>query len=365
MNFIEALHYCISNKLVFAAYRLPHGDAIRLVVQKSKSPLRIASENEIISSKGFLIAPFERNQKNCLCLIEPELDYLSTDYVDFDELVKIPCQEHDKLEFDNGIIGKKEFMAQVEEVKNAISEQVFEKVVISRIKVLERNYRSRLTELFQLLIASYPNAFVYLFNTGQQMWMGATPEPLLCSNKNELMTVSLAGTREYNADNLNIHYWGKKERMEQELVTRFIEDSLKKLNLYYSVKTGPYTKKAGNLIHLRTDFILDFNRVDGKIGALLNELHPTSAVCGLPKKEALQFLKNHEKHNRGYYSGFLGPVNLEEKLQLFVNLRCMRIFDDRLILYVGAGITIDSLAEEEWDETEIKANTLLSIIHKI
>jgi isochorismate synthase len=365
MNFIEALQYCISHKLVFAAYRLPHSDAIRLLVQKNAEPLAIASANEIIGSKGFLLAPFERNEKNCLCLIEPDLNYLSTDYVDFDELVKLPCQKHVEPEFDNGIIGKKEFIAQVEDIKKAIREQVFEKVVVSRIKVLERNYRSKLTELFQLLIASYPNAFVYMFNTGNQLWMGATPEPLLCSNKNELMTVSLAGTREYNAENLNIHNWGKKERMEQELVTRFIENSLGKLDLTYTMKTGPYTKKAGNLIHLRTDFILDFNAVNGKVGALLNELHPTSAVCGLPKREALQFLVKHEKHNRGYYSGFLGPVNLEEKFQLFVNLRCMRIFDDKLILYVGAGITIDSVADDEWNETEIKADTLLSIIHKV
>jgi len=365
MNFIEAIQYCISNNLIFAAYRIPHSDAIRLVVQECSEPLRIISESDIISSKGFLIAPFECNELNCLYLIKPDLNYLSTDYVDFDKLIKLPCQKREESDFDNGVIGKKEFMAQVEEVKKAISNQVFEKVVLSRIKVLERNYRSRLTELYQLLIASYPNAFVYLFNTGRQMWMGATPEPLLCSNKNELMTVSLAGTREFTAENLNLHNWGKKERMEQELVTRFIEDSLEKLNLSYALKTGPYTKKAGNLIHLRTDFILDFNRVNGKVGALLNELHPTSAVCGLPKKSALQFLKEHEKHNRGYYSGFLGPINLEEKLQLFVNLRCMRIYIDRLILYVGAGITIDSVAEEEWDETEIKADTLLSIIHKV
>ena len=180
-----------------------------------------------------------------------------------------------------------------------------------------------------------------------------------------MTTVSLAGTREYNPENLNLHNWCKKERVEQELVTRFIENSLEKLNLKFTSKVGPYTKKAGNLIHLRTDFTLDFLEVNGKLGELVNELHPTSAVCGLPKREAFQFLKENEKHNRGYYSGFLGPVNLDEKLQLFVNLRCMRIMNERLILYVGAGITIDSDAEQEWDETEIKADTLLSIIHKV
>lgn len=365
MNFLQAIQLCISKGHVFAAYRLPHHDAIRLIIQKKTTRQPVELNSELFSSKGFLVAPFDTNDQNRICMIRPDLDYVSTDYSDFDELLELPDRDYQEDAFDNGIIGKKEFVHQVEMVKDAIQGKVFEKVVVSRIKVIERNYSSKLTDLFQMLITSYPNAFVYLFNTGRQIWMGATPEPLLCSHRHELTTVSLAGTREYNPENLNLHNWCKKERVEQELVTRFIENSLEKLNLKFTSKVGPYTKKAGNLIHLRTDFTLDFLEVNGKLGELVNELHPTSAVCGLPKREAFQFLKENEKHNRGYYSGFLGPVNLDEKLQLFVNLRCMRIMNERLILYVGAGITIDSDAEQEWDETEIKADTLLSIIHKV
>lgn len=365
MTFLDALKYCLSNGLIFAAYRLPHTDAIRLIVQKSPDPVFVHLGKELFDSQGFLVAPFEVGEQNPICFIRPDLNYLSTDYTNFDELLNLPGETRDEAIFGNGIVSKKDFMHQVEAIKMAISENRFEKAVISRIKVLERCYRSKLPELFQVLISSYTNAFVYVFNVGHQMWMGATPEPLLCSCKNQLETVSLAGTREYNAENLNIHNWCRKELIEQELVSRFVEDSFKKLNLKYTQKNGPYTKKAGNLIHLRTDYSIKFKEAREKLDELIKELHPTSAVCGLPKTAAMNFLKVLEKHNRSYYAGFLGPINLEERLSLFVNLRCMQILADRLILYVGAGITIDSDPEQEWDETEIKADTLLSVIHKI
>jgi isochorismate synthase len=206
---------------------------------------------------------------------------------------------------------------------------------------------------------------VYLFNAGGKLWMGATPEPLMCSHKNELETVSLAATRRYSAENLNLYNWCKKERDEQNLVTCYIEKALEKFQVKGYSKTGPYTKKAGNLVHLRTDFTLDYNEVNGQLGNLLSELHPTSAVCGLPKNAAMNYLLETEKHNRSYYSGYLGPVNLDERMLLFVNLRCMQVLADKLVLYVGAGITSESVAEDEWDETEIKADTLLSVIYNI
>jgi isochorismate synthase len=79
----------------------------------------------------------------------------------------------------------------------------------------------------------------------------------------------------------------------------------------------------------------------------------------------MDFIRSTEKHDRGYYTGFLGPVGLGDLIQLYVNLRCLQVFDDRLVLYIGGGITHDSIPEEEWEETEIKAETLLSVLHQI
>jgi len=365
VNFLLALQFCIDNNLIFAAYRLPHSDAVRLVVQKDSAIKKVEINSELLIQQGFLVSPFIENEKNHSYLIRPDLNYISNDYIDFEDLYALKPNSNPESEFSNGSISKKEFISQVEDIIDAINNGKFEKAVISRIKVIERNYRSKLTDIFQLLSSSYSNAFVYLFNIDGKLWMGATPEPLICSHKNELETVSLAGTREYNAENLNLHNWSKKELIEQEMVTRFIEKILNKFDIQHYHKSNTYTKKAGNLVHLRTDFTIDYQKINGQLGNLVKELHPTSAVCGLPKKEAMAFIVKLEKHNRSYYSGFLGPINIDERILLFVNLRCMQVLCDRLVLHIGAGITSDSIPEEEWAETEIKADTLLSIIHKV
>ena len=363
MNFLQALQHCIDQNLIFAAYRLPHSDAVRLVVQKSQVVKKVEINTLLFEQRGFLVSPFVESEQDYSYLIEPDLNYISTDYVDFEALLKLQANEYTEPDFENGVVSRKEFTVQVDAIKQAIEEKQFEKAVISRIKVIERNYRSKLTDIFQLLISSYSNAFIYLFNMNGQLWMGATPEPLLCSDKNNVETVSLAGTREYNAENLNINNWGKKERVEQELVTCYIDKALRKLGIEKYHAVGPYTKKAGNLVHLRTDFTIKQNKVSPILGNLIKELHPTSAVCGLPKHEAMDFILRLEKHKRKYYSGFLGPINLDERLQLYVNLRCMQILSNRLVLYIGVGITSGSNPDDEWVETEIKADTLLAVIH--
>ena len=91
-------------------------------------------------------------------------------------------------------------------------------------------------------------------------------------------------------------------------------------------------------------------------------LHPTSAVCGMPLEPAMKFLKSHEQHDRELYSGYLGPVNIDESTNLFVNLRCMRLYEQSVRAFVGAGVTESSIPEKEWEETEYKSQTMLDLI---
>ena len=94
-------------------------------------------------------------------------------------------------------------------------------------------------------------------------------------------------------------------------------------------------------------------------------MHPTPAVCGWPAAEALDLIRVTEEYPRSFYSGYLGPVNMERKTSLFVNLRCMQVGEQEAALYAGGGITINSVPEAEWEETTIKSRTLLAEIEKI
>jgi isochorismate synthase len=162
---------------------------------------------------------------------------------------------------------------------------------------------------------------------------------------------------------MDVRQWNQKELLEQDLVTQHIEGVLMDYRVEGYQKKGPYAVRAGNLAHLCTDFV--FSLPGNGLPSLIGSLHPTPAVCGMDSCSALDFIRRTEAHSREYYTGFLGPVGLDDHMQLYVNLRCMKVLKDRLILYVGGGITHDSIAEDEWEETEIKADTLLSVLRNL
>jgi isochorismate synthase len=225
---------------------------------------------------------------------------------------------------------------------------------------------------FLALCQKYDHAFISLVSIpGVGTWIGATPETLLALTPTSLKTVALAGTRASPTDRtLEDVIWGTKEIEEQALVSDYIRHFLQQLPLANFSEVGPRTVSAGNIIHLKTDFSiadtaatqLGQHGLSELANRILDSLHPTSAVCGMPKKEALSFILERERYNRAFYSGFLGPIHIEAQSRLFVNLRCMQLTPERAILYVGAGITADSVPALEWQETVLKSKTLLSVL---
>ena len=364
---LEGLKICLENRHSFAIYKLPSQKDITLVCQDNSELREISNRNKLLEENGFLIAPFSIQQNNKTYLIHP--DIVAKNYLSDDQLHRISV---DKAGDKNGIhykmpveVSREEFIDQIKTTLKAINGGAYDKVVLSRVKRIRGNYKSRLAEIFAILCESYPNAFVYLFNIKGHCWVGATPEPLIYSENQQLHTVSLAGTRPYSAENMDITNWNQKERMEQEYVTEYIDGIIRKYRIEDYFKKGPYTKKAGRLIHLRTDFSFSYEAAEKRLPALINSLHPTSAVCGIPMETAHDFILDIEKHNREYYAGYLGPVGIDDRVQLFVNLRCMKVYETELTLFVGGGITDKSVPEDEWEETEIKADTLLSVVKQI
>ena len=223
---------------------------------------------------------------------------------------------------------------------------------------------------FADLSEKYPRAFVSLVSVpGVGTWLGASPEVLAeVTADGQFHTIALAGTqplvpglRPQDA------IWRQKEIEEQALVARYIVSCFKQLRLREYHETGPRTVVAGQLLHLRTDFEVDLQNVPNaaSLGTdMLRLLHPTSAVGGMPKTAALDFLRHHEGYDRAYYSGFLGPVNVAAPgiARLFVNLRCLQLRATEAILYAGTGLTIDSDPAREWQETQMKMQTVGAVI---
>ncbi|WP_346864467.1 chorismate-binding protein [uncultured Draconibacterium sp.] len=363
----KGISACLEKNLIFAAYRLPNQQDPEIVIQKSAEKIRINEEDNYYDLKGFLVAPFAETEKYPSFIISPDIyavKYLSEEqYDELQSLEALPVlsdNSHLPVAVDHD-----DYIGQIENIIAQIEQGNFEKVVLSRVKVMSGSYISRLAEIFDELTVAYPNAFVFIFNAGPHLWIGATPEPLLKAQNGTMHTVSLAGTRAYSEQNLNIGAWNSKERLEQEYVTRYISKVLSKFNLADVELVGPYTKQAGNLVHLRTDFSFRSEELKNCLGKFLKELQPTPAVCGMPRTQSLELIAELEKHERAYYAGFLGPLGLNDRLAFFVNLRCMKVLQNHLALFVGGGITADSVPEDEWHETEIKTETLISVLRKV
>jgi isochorismate synthase len=259
------------------------------------------------------------------------------------------------------------FRTAVDRAVAAIREGRFQKVVLSRQKKVPLPKDFDQMQTYLRLCRHYPLAFVSLVSVpGHGTWMGASPEILVSVDRLRIFrTMALAGTQPYLPDVAPSQVaWTQKEIEEQALVSRYIINCFKQIRLREFEEDGPKTVVAGNLMHLRTDFQVDTQATGfPQLGTvMLGLLHPTSAVCGMPKEAALHFIRENEGYDRAFYSGYLGPVNLEGESHLYVNLRCSQWLENGALLYAGAGITANSVAEKEWRETELKCQTMYQVL---
>ena len=241
-----------------------------------------------------------------------------------------------------------------------MNEGKYQKAVMSRTIGIDVDARKSAAYWFVSLCKSYPQAYVFIFSVPEiATWIGATPEKLLEYDGDVVTTMALAATRRVD----ELRDFTPKEEREQQIVAEYITDKFNELNL--SVNQSPrFVKTAGPVEHLCN--IISANGVDKHTSEqLLNLLHPTPAVAGMPLNEALIAIKEAEKRPRRYYSGYLGGVEENNTFSLFVNLRSMEIFPNKVQLYVGGGLTSQSQVDLEWNETEHKAQTLLKTINNL
>ncbi|MEK8180638.1 chorismate-binding protein [Flavobacterium buctense] len=339
-------------QLPFVLYAKPNSDKMIGLFQKNDHLYFL----EDFAMKGFVFAPFDGDlmpyipQKQSDVYVETIVE---TDYFIAKEVLP-EIDETAKIIFEN----------LVKRGVEAINKGTFKKVVLSRKEeVLLRQFD--IETVFKKLISFYPTAFKYcFFHPKIGMWMGATPEQFLKINQRALQTVALAGTQiATTAENVS---WSEKEIEEQRLVTEFITTGLQSKVSEMTV-SSPYSIKAGNLWHIKTDITAIVKSKKAK-GEIIKTLHPTSAVCGLPKESAKAFILKNENYDREYYSGFLGELNIDfatfrtEQTDLFVNLRCMKIVGDMAQLFIGCGITKDSVPADEFTETGNKSITMKKVL---
>ena len=296
---------------------------------------------------GFVFMPFDRGDRVVIPFDAAHFSYGILDA--YEDCIFTECQ--------TATDQKETFEKLVATAIATINEGKLDKVVLSRKLTIPGHFS--ILASFKNIIKTYPTAFRYLFfHPKIGVWWGATSEQLVQIKKDQFETVALAGTK-LVSDAVD---WTPKEMTEQKIVTDYIVSKISARAKNIAV-SEPQTIQAGNLAHLKSvitgQLTADFSALD-----LITTLHPTPAVCGLPKAAATAFILENENYNRSYYSGFLGEYNSQDATDLFVNLRCMQWEKEGVHVYVGCGITADSDPKLEYIETENKSMTMRNVLVK-
>ncbi len=371
-DFFNRIESQYNSLLPFVAYRKPNRTCIDALLQETKD-LHITKN---FTEKGFVFSPFDDAEQSILIPFESSKHIRTSDVMssistrlNTDSIRTTSIDENDKVNH----------FALIEKGIEAIENKQFKKVVLSRTEAINLS-ESKPISIFKSLLAKYPSAFVYCwYHPIVGLWLGATPETLVKIEGNRFSIMALAGTQDYKGT-LNV-VWQEKEKQEQQFVTDFIVETLKPSIESYKI-SDVETVKAGDLLHLKT-MISARLKSEVSLQQVISSLHPTPAVCGLPKLDAKQFILENEDYKREFYTGFLGELNFETTssprssrrnienrayaitktcTQLYVNLRCMQLKDQHAIIYVGGGITKNSKPESEWEETVSKTLVIKSIL---
>ena len=219
----------------------------------------------------------------------------------------------------------------------------------------------------------FPACATFAFGVGNRAFIGASPERLVTLDGREVSTVALAGTTGTGCDAtadaaLAAEMLASpKVRSEHQFVVDDITSRLATLGLVGETPDEPEIMRLARVQHLHTPITARVERRAGGVSDMDvlrvgNVLHPSPAVGGTPSDPAVEWLREHEDFDRGWYAAPVGWCDLDGNGELRVALRSALVDDSQVTLFSGAGIVADSVPEDELAETSVKLRALLDVM---
>jgi isochorismate synthase len=343
-------------KVAFAYFRDPEDGQTRVWACLAESlvliPGQAPFQSQLGELNGFWMFPFDPSQPGYFL---PE-----TSVVSLEVLPKGDLGQSEAISSEDVRHEKHHYEQIVAKAVASIQSGLFKKLVVSRKENFPFSARN-MSNFLDALLEKYPQANFSCFHIpGKGTWVSVSPELLAGFTRSTLKTMALAGTRFWEPERTDLNSWMPKEQQEQELVSVYIREALSDLGLGAVKEEGPYSVQAGHLMHLRTDFQVKASQPETGLRLALR-IHPTPAVCGIPEKNAMTWLRKEEGYDRGFFSGFSGYIS-ENQSRFVVNLRTACFQYGKISLFAGAGITALSNPEAEWEETSSKLKTLKAFL---
>ena len=241
-----------------------------------------------------------------------------------------------------------------------VEEGSLEKIVLaSRVKIEFKN-KLNIINILKKLKTNQPNTCRYVWRrNSKDIIFGASPEKLFSFRKPDLVLEAIAGTvsSDLNPDSL---MESSKDIKEHNYVLEYLIKSLEVLKINNYTKSSLKVTSFGDISHLQT---LVYSKINNICPFdLLRVLHPSPAVCGSPKKEAINWINTLESFSRGNYASPIGWVDVEGNSEFRVAIRGARYIDQNLEFTAGSGLVKGSISKKEIEEIQLKFQSLVKQI---
>lgn len=314
-------------------------------------------ESHIINFNFEVAVDLQQQIDRFRCLLK---NYSENPPSDKDKDNRVICPTED-------IGNKKHWFDVAEKAITAIRQQKFRKLVLSRRCLCKSKPSFNTRVLLSTLADRYPDCTIISYVDSGSQFIAVSPERLLSLKAGYLQSDAIGGTlsekevRKINDEAYDPSVLSPKLLEEHAIIVEDICRRLEPLCESLSLPSSPQLKKLHNIYHLETP-------VKGRLAShqtvlsLTEQLHPTPAVAGFPGVESVNWLRENEKHRRGWYAGAFGLMRGDQNGEVSVLLRCALVDQTQVNVYAGAGLVAESDAEMEWQEIELKMNTILNLL---
>ncbi|WP_152655018.1 isochorismate synthase MenF [Oceanobacillus sp. CFH 90083] len=255
----------------------------------------------------------------------------------------------------------------IKKATDVMKKTAVDKIVLAREVRVHFNQSANIPDLLKRLVDTQPNSFVFGYEMGEDCFLGATPERLVKVKGNDVLSTCLAGTAprgktveedEQIASNL---FEDPKNREEHGYVVQMIRSTMEAYCTEVVVPDEPVVHQYKTLQHLYTPVRAKLKK-EHRIFSIVSGLHPTPALGGTPRQDALAFIRDNELLDRGWYGAPIGWMDSNHHGEFAVALRSALIQKDAASLFAGCGIVEDSDPESEYEETKVKLMPMLSVL---
>jgi anthranilate synthase component 1 len=266
-------------------------------------------------------------------------------------------------------VSQEVFERSVRRVKeHIVAGDIFQAVISRRLECTVKNDPFA---IYAALREINPSPYMYYLDFGDELVIGASPEMLVRVEKRRVTTVPIAGTRPRGCDAREDAQLAQelledpKERAEHTMLVDLARNDIGRVSRFGSVEVGEFMgiEKFSHVQHI-VSMVSGILRDNLDCYDAFKSCFPAGTVSGAPKIRAMQIIGKEETQNRGLYAGAVGYIGFDRNLEFAIAIRTVIVRNGRAYVQVGAGIVADSVAANEWKETESKASAMLRAIER-